>query len=270
MSESSSTQRPSPRLGMSRRIAESIAADLRQRILQSAETDIPLPRQEDLIRQYGVSGPSLREALRILEAEGLITVRRGKFGGAYVHKPSWSSAAFALAMSMQGQSVTLADLAESLLTFEPMCAAACAARKDRKKEIVPALRRNLEESEKVIGQGEAYSSSARGFHDVMVAGVPNQSMRLVVRTLVTIWSIQEETWAATANAAHEYPDEKGQLKSLHTHERMLDLIESGDSEGASNLAARHLRATQAIILERFGGEVVDSSSLVAVQAFKSL
>lgn len=268
--EDQRARRPSSRIGPSPRIAESIAADLRQRILHSDESDAPLPRQDDLIREYGVSGPSLREALRILEAEGLITVRRGKFGGAYVHKPSWSSAAFAVALSMQGQAVTLADLAESLLTLEPVCVAACAQRKDRHEQIVPALKANLEETERLIGAGERYSASARAFHDIMVSGAPNQSMRLLVRTLVAIWSIQEETWAAAVNATHQYPDEASQRQSHRTHAAMLKLVEAGDADGVSKLAAKHLRAVQAIILERFGGEVVDSSSLVAVQAFKSL
>ncbi len=262
--------RASLRIGMSPRIAESIAADLRQRILRSDQTDVPLPRQDDLIAQYGVSGPSLREALRILEAEGLITVRRGKFGGAYVHKPSWSSAAYALALSMQGQGVRIADLAESLLVLEPMCAAACAQRADRLDALVPALRANLEESESLIGTGGRYSASSREFHDIMIAGVENVTMRLLVRSMGAIWSIQEQTWAETANAAAQYPTEDLQRESWKTHAMIVKLIEAGDAEGVQRLAAAHLRATQAIVLERFGSEVVDSSSLVAVQAFRSL
>jgi GntR family transcriptional regulator, transcriptional repressor for pyruvate dehydrogenase complex len=268
--DDSTARRPGTRLGLSPRIAESIAADLRQRILRGEEAEAPLPRQEDLIRQYGVSGPSLREALRILEAEGLITVRRGKFGGAYVHKPSWSSAAFAMALSLQGQGVTLGDLAASLLILEPMCAAACAERADRAETIVPAMRANLEQTERVVGSGEEYSASARTFHDLMVSGAPNPTMRLLVRTLVAIWSIQEETWAATVNAVQQYPSETAQRESLHAHQVLLQHIEDGDAEGASRYAAKHLRATQAIVLERFSGEIVDSSSLAAVQAFKSL
>lgn len=255
---------------MSPRIAESIAADLRKRILRSEQTDVPLPRQDDLLRQYGVSGPSLREALRILEAEGLITVRRGKFGGAYVHKPSWSQAAYSLALSMQGQGITIADLGESLIVMEPMCVAACAARADRGETIVPALRANLEETEAHIGDGAKYSRSARTFHDILVTGIENETTRLLVRSMVAIWSIQEELWAETANSAAQYPDAAHQLESLKTHATMLKLVEKGDVDAVRKLATAHLRATQAIVLERFGGEVVDSSSLLAVQAFKSL
>lgn len=255
---------------MSPRIAESIAADLRKRILRSDESDVPLPRQEDLLRQYGVSGPSLREALRILEAEGLITVRRGKFGGAYVHKPSWSQAAYSLALSMQGQGVTIKDLAESLLSLEPMCAAACAGRADRAEVLLPALRENLALTETHIDDGAAYSRTARTFHDILVTGVENRTTQLLVRSMVAIWSVQEEIWADTVNSAAQYPGAAEQKESYKTHAKLLALIEDGDVAGVTRLATKHLRATQEIVLARFGDEVVDSSSLAAVQAFKSL
>lgn len=258
------------RVGMTPRIAEAIAADLRQRILQSDQTDIPLPRQEDLVREYGVSGPSVREALRILEAEGLITVRRGKFGGAFVHKPDWSSAAFAVALSMQGQGVRLSDLAASLVILEPMCVAECAARPDRHTTIVPALRENLAENEGVVGIGDQYSAHARVFHEIIVSGLQNQSLRLVVRTLSAVWTIQEKTWAQSVKATAQYPGEDQQRESLRTHQVLAKLIDEGDAEAARQLAEKHVRATQKIVLDRHGDEVVDSSSLLAVQAFKSL
>ena len=171
---------------------------------------------------------------------------------------------------MQGQGVRISDLAESILQLEPLCAADCARRPDRHTEIVPALRQNLEESESLIGTGERWTAKARQFHDLMVAGVESTTMRLLVRSMDAIWSIQEQTWAETANAASQYPSEELQRESWRTHAALVKLIDEGDSEGVRKLAAAHLRATQSIVLERFGGEVVDSSSLVAVQAFRSL
>lgn len=258
------------RVSASLRIAEAIAADLRQRILASDETDIQLPRQEDLVREYGVSIPSIREALRILEAEGLITVRRGKLGGASVRKPDWSSAAFAVGLSMQGQGVRLADLAEALVTLEPICAAECAARPDRHETIVPALKRNLEESEQLIGIGDQYSAKARVFHELLVGGVRNPALDLVVRTLSAVWSIQERNWAEARKAASLYPGENQQRESLKTHQVMVHMIDEGRADDVRGLAEKHLRATQKVVISRHGDEIVDSSSLSAVQAFKSL
>lgn len=256
--------------GFSSRVAESIAADLRQRILRGTAVDTPLPRQEDLTAEYGVSGPSIREALRILEAEGLITVRRGKLGGAFVHKPNWASAAFAIALSMQGQGISLRDLGESILIFEPLCTVACAQRADRKKTVVPALEANLIETEKNIGAAAKFSTAARKFHDILVDWSPNESTRLIVRSMVAVWDIQEQTWADAVQASGSYPDENSQVEALKSHKVLTHLITNGDSEAVAKLATAHLKATQKLVLDRFGDRIIDSSSLAAVQAFKSL
>lgn len=258
------------RLTLSPRVAESIASDLRQRILRGAVDDANFPRQDDLMNEFGVSGPSVREALRILEAEGLITVRRGKFGGARVHKPSWSSAAYAFGLAMQGQGISIRDLAETIAGLEPMAAAGCARREDRAETIVPALRANLDASERAIAEGSHYSAIAREFHDILVQGLRTASIRLLARSAVAVWSVQEQIWAESATATAQYPSLDEQQASFKTHAKLLHLIEAGDAEAVESLAATHSRATQEIVLARFADEIVDASSLLAVQAFKRL
>ena len=66
-----------------------MASRLRNEILSGRLTEgDSLPRQEDLLADFKVSPPAVREALRILETEGLISVRRGNVGGAIVHLPT--------------------------------------------------------------------------------------------------------------------------------------------------------------------------------------
>ena len=68
-----------------RRLAEQVADELRRRILGGELADgSVLPKEDELLLEFPVSKPSLREAMRILEAEGLLRVRRGKLGGAVV------------------------------------------------------------------------------------------------------------------------------------------------------------------------------------------
>ena len=70
-------------------LAELVADTLRQQILNGTLTGGSLlAKQEDLLAEFGVSKPSLREAMRILEAEGLLRVRRGKLGGSVVRRPN--------------------------------------------------------------------------------------------------------------------------------------------------------------------------------------
>lgn len=109
-----------------RRVAETFAAELRSLIL--AAEGYQLPTQDELVRDFGVSYPSVREALRILETEGLVTVRRGSVGGADIHRPEGVSAAYHIGLALQAAGATLRDLAQGLLKLEPAMAARCGTR----------------------------------------------------------------------------------------------------------------------------------------------
>jgi len=119
------------RLG-ARRTAEIVADELRRQIIDGELSDGDLlPRQEVLVEQFRVSLVSLREALRILETEGLVSVRRGNRGGAVGHAPAKASAAYMLGLLLQSDTVPLSDLGAALQELEPMCAVLAARRADR-------------------------------------------------------------------------------------------------------------------------------------------
>ena len=102
---------------------ELIATHLRRQIvrgeLRPGET---LPAESQLMEQYGVSRPTLREAFRILEAETLISVRRGSRGGARVVAPDASVAARYVGLLLQMQGATINDVYEARMISEPPCA----------------------------------------------------------------------------------------------------------------------------------------------------
>ena len=91
-----------------------IADDIRRRIargeLQAGEA---LPVEAELTEQVGVSKGVLREALRILETEGLVEVRRGLGGGPTVRHPSISKAADAMGVYLQIGDVLVMDVFEA-------------------------------------------------------------------------------------------------------------------------------------------------------------
>jgi GntR family transcriptional repressor for pyruvate dehydrogenase complex len=252
------------------RIAESIAAELRARILAGDETEAAfLPTQDQLVKEFGVSYPSVREALRILETEGLITVRRGSVGGAEVHRPDESSAAYHLGLALQGSRVTLGDLAAGIQMFEPMCAAECARRADRAIEVVPLLAANIEESERLVDAGPSFTHTARRFHDLTVSLTPNATARHVVRTLVTLWTTQEERWAQSLSSRDEYPSAAQAREVVTTHARILAAIEAGDDDEAERLSRRHLAASQQFLVDRFDDGVVSAGAANSRQGAES-
>ncbi|MGF7233770.1 MAG: FadR/GntR family transcriptional regulator [Frankia sp.] len=239
------------------RIAESVAATLRDRILASGD-DYRLPTQDQLVNEFGVSYPSVREAIRILETEGLVTVRRGNVGGAEVHRPDAASAAYHLGLALQGERVTLGDLAAGLQMLEPLCAAECARRPDRHEEVVPVLRANIETSSGLVGAGAAFTHAARQFHELVVAFTPNATVRsVVVRELAHVVEAGVIR-AAAQTSLDEYPSEGDAASVVRTHQRIRREMGAGRSAAAERVARAHLAATQAFVVERFDHGVVNA------------
>jgi len=89
-----------------------------------------LPGERQLCESFGVGRPTLREALRSLEATGLIEVRPGKGGGSYAVTPSEATVGDALAALVNLRGASLEDLAEFRVDFEGENAAWAARRAD--------------------------------------------------------------------------------------------------------------------------------------------
>ncbi|HEY5341076.1 MAG TPA: GntR family transcriptional regulator [Candidatus Aquilonibacter sp.] len=110
-----------------RRIADEIAEDLRGQI---ASGEIPhgarLPAERDLAERYGVSGPTVREALQGLNAMGLLDVRHGS--GTYVSALADTLVARALGTVIQLQRVSVQDLLGLLGTLNSYAARLAVAR----------------------------------------------------------------------------------------------------------------------------------------------
>lgn len=226
------------------RLAEMVADRLRSRILNGelADGDL-LPKQEELLHEFQVSKPSIREALRILETEGLITVQRGNVGGAVIHVPKASNAAYMLSLVLEAKHVGLADIAVALKHLEPVCVGMCAGRSDRAETVVPRLRELQDEAASVVDTADdaTYTHLARRFHEELVAQCGNETMILIVGTLEALWSAHQQQWATTASAAGEFPDAAYRTVSLDDHEKLIDAIVAGDAETATQFARQHLK-----------------------------
>lgn len=245
------------------RLAELVAARLREQILSGRlkEGD-SLPRQEDLLADFNVSLPSVREAMRILETEGLISVRRGNVGGARVHLPTAQRTAYMLSLVLQARHVTLADTGEALGRLEPICVGMCAARADRDSEVLPQLRGLLDEQQDAIGDAAAFNRSAREFHERLVGLCGNETMILMVGALESIWTAHEaETYRHVGGGGPE-PDAASMRAAFRDHRALLRAVESGDEAKAAALARAHLDATRTFTLGREQGRTAVTAELV--------
>lgn len=226
------------------RLAEQVADDLRRRILNNElPEDSSLPVEELLRAEYPVSKPTLREAMRVLEAEGLITVRRGSIGGAVVHRPTADNVAYTLGLVLASRGVDISDVAAALREVEPACAAACAERPDRHETVVPRLRELYERSVEVADDFIAVTAASRQFHEAVVQLCGNESLASMAGALESLWSTHESDWAQRSTENVDIPVEE-RLEALKAHLELLELIEAGDAEGARATAAQHLHLVQ--------------------------
>ena len=160
---------------------EVVAATLRRMILNGELKDGDrLPRQEDLLRAFNVSHPSLREGLRMLEAEGLITVQRGKVGGAFVRVPKAGGISYSFGMVLQAEQVPLTDLADALSSLEPICFGLAASSPNRKDVLVPLLSESCDKLAELVPDPVEFTVAAREFHELVVDNCGNNTMRLAV------------------------------------------------------------------------------------------
>lgn len=235
------------------RLAELVAGSLRNEILSGnlAEGDT-LPRQEDLLENFRVSPPAVREALRILETEGLIRVRRGNVGGAIVRAPSAEGVAYMVSLVLQSWRTPLTDVGRALREMEPVCTALCARRNDRYEKVVPVLREIVEEQARHIEDTLAFNQASRRFHEALVSRCGSDTLGVVVGALETVWSSHEH---------HVYevgpePTMAVRRAALRAHEKLIDAVEAGDEQAAVSLARSHLEATQTFTMELDGNQDV--------------
>lgn len=239
------------------RAAELVAADIRARIL-SGELDEGLPTEMVLLDEFSVSRPTLREALRILETEGLVRTRRGKQGGAVVSRPTVDTAAYHLGLVLQSVHVDLKDLANARHLLEPLCVSLAAQRPDREK-VAADLEALVDESEELIGDGAAFTASLLRFHEALVKACQNETLQILVGTVERVWDSQERAWAQEASERGDYPDKEGRRHALESHRRIARRIGKGDATGASRAARNHLAASMSYVCGGAVGDYEDSA-----------
>ncbi len=250
------------------RVAEIVADALREQIISGELPDgSSLPKQDDLLEEFGVSKPSAREAFRILETEGLVTVQRGNVGGAVVHLPNPSAVAYTLSLVLQARAVTLEDVGLALQQIEPVCAALCAGRPARDKDVVPVLQAAHERLAQALSAPVAerdeqeVTDASRSFHETIVNACGNETLIVVAGALEAVWSAHERSWSARAAEAGRFPEPRLGAKALKEHAQILSAIVSGDSDRAARAARRHLATAQLYPLSEAPDSAVKAATL---------
>jgi GntR family transcriptional regulator, transcriptional repressor for pyruvate dehydrogenase complex len=233
---------------------QKIADELRGLIVSGAlgEGD-SLGREPDLIERFGVSRPSLREALRILETEGLITVVRGVAGGVVVHEPDERMTARTAALVLQARNVSLADVFEARSLLEPLAARAIAMKRNRRAAL-NELRTWVAAQQACIEEPQRFGPANAAFHERLVSLAGNQTLSIVAEML-------NEIVARAVTAVSEGGDPGGSLttrrRGIKSQKRLLDLLAAGDGEAAEEHWRAHMQVVGRVMLGQDAATVVD-------------
>jgi GntR family transcriptional regulator, transcriptional repressor for pyruvate dehydrogenase complex len=223
--------------------AELIATLYRRRIVRGElRPGDTLPSEQQLMVQFGVSRPTLREAFRILEAEDLISVKRGSRGGARVTQPSLSVAARYVGLLLQVQGTTIADVYEARMLLEPACARLLAERRTEQDladltACIEELRGGVAET---VPEPARWSSLAYRFHELIMQRSGSKTLAVqggvlqdIVETHVTLALSRDFAEAGLLDNFR---------RNVRSYEKLVGLLEKRDGAGAERHWRAHMEA----------------------------
>jgi DNA-binding FadR family transcriptional regulator len=212
--------------------AELVAAQLRRQIVMGERLEGEmLPSEPELVAELGVSRPTLRQALRILETELLVQVKRGRNGGTRVSKPSPDVALRYLGNLLLFQGTTLDDVHVARTLLEPTAVAALASTITADQV---ATLRDLVEANRTQTDPSALRDAGSAFHAKVVGMTGNEPLALFAMLVQRLLDGPLERYESHRTQQH-LPSRAPAM--LDDHGRLVDLLEAG----ATREAARHWR-----------------------------
>jgi len=231
-------------------LAETIAAQILDDIAdRGMEEGDPLTSEAAMLDTYGGGRASVREALRILETNGLITIKAGPKGGAVVGSVDPVQFGRTASRYLQLGGATIRELIEARLILEPATTGLAARRKD--VEGAKRLRSWLEQADGDHGPVDddvAYLHRSFEFHSLVIGMSGNKVLDLITLAI-------KDVFTARVRSA-VYPTSARRRVHL-THEEIGRLVIDGDAEGAEELMRQHLEEYVRYAVRRLPGLLDD-------------
>jgi DNA-binding FadR family transcriptional regulator len=225
-----------------------IAAALVDRITDhDLEPGTVLPPERVLMEEYDVGRGTMREALRYLELQGVLTIKPGPKGGPVVAAPDSRHLAATFALLMQFAGTQFRAVIESRLYLEPVTAKLTALQGD--DDTVAELLTSVERMEENLSDGDAFLDENRRFHDLIAWGSGNPIFGYLINSL---------HWITDGTVLGiDYPV-RFRRAVLDAHRAVAEAVAARDPEASFEAMRDHMENTVVYFEKRYP-QVLDQS-----------
>ncbi len=220
---------------------QQVARDLIARIAESGAADgETFATEAELLRQFDVSRPTLREGLHIVESLGVLERRPGPGGGLVVRRPTLDALAHSLSVYLRFNGVPFDAVLRAREAIEPALAADAARHgTDAHFDEMAASIARMKAAE---GGQAAFIAENRVFHGVVARASGN--------------AVLETYWGALSLLAHgEHHGVRytfgNRRHVIAAHERILDACRRRDAASAAAAMAEHLGALEHLVRDHY-------------------
>ncbi|MBI2087350.1 MAG: FadR family transcriptional regulator [Deltaproteobacteria bacterium] len=218
------------------RIYEEVVAQIHDLIRQGRlKAGDQLPSERELAETFKVSRASVREALRALEAEGLVVSRTGS--GTFVAELPVESLVESLATLLSKEKDLLSDIFEMRRLIEPQIASVAAERATQGD--IEGMKRILEKQAESATKGGTGVEADTEFHFAIAQATQNQALEKLVSGLMEMLSPSREESLQTPGRKEA---------SLASHYGILSAIEAHDKDRAEEAMLRHIEQVEENVL----------------------
>jgi GntR family transcriptional repressor for pyruvate dehydrogenase complex len=236
--------RAQPRL----KIAGRVAAELRREIVTGKlRPGDKLHNERELQEQFDISRPTLREALRMLEAESLIVVKRGQHGGARVQEPDPAVLAHQVGAFLQMRGATLRDVWQARTLIEPGAARMLA--EQRTLAAIDAMRDNIAKATAALDDPVAYGQLTNDFSLILTRYCGSLTLDMFATLIQDIVAAQHVD--VTVRTYSKAGGERMRELNIRSREKLLALVEAGDGAGAEKFWAEHLEQSGKVVFSAY-------------------
>lgn len=218
----------------SAKTSERIARELANYIVdKELQPGTMLPTERDMIESLGVGRTTLREALRLLETRGVITIKSGPRGGPMVRRPRPSDLSEALTLILQFEKSSLREVMEARVGLEPTIARLAAAH--IQDEQVADLQKSVDMMMSELGNHDVFLDENQRFHSLIADVAGNVVLGVFTETLQTVAD-------GALIGVHYTPNRRRAV--AQAHQRIVDALREKDADAAAAAMSVHLHEAE--------------------------